>query len=793
MKNRIVLYAALAAVLQIPFCGYAVTQAKYLKKPTHFFKSMASTPQPTSCLTGAFTKTGDSNWYNIALQITNNCGSTVDFQNATITFNTMNSLNTNFWGNFSPLSYPDNNLQITSQSSSGSGFLASMLLHFPIASWANSKLPNGKSITILYGATSASYDPTSVKVYINGTPVQSGEIDLTNNTTQPSGTSQSYAPIDVSLAGQLITVMQVPWGGTVSLTGLVPGTYTISPENVTGSQGNPYQGTAVPNILTVNANQKVSSTITYNQIMLFGSINVQVPAIPSVLAGYQNSPAITFTRADTGASATSAVSWNGVTNVPQLANGVTYNFSTPVISFNGNRCAGNFSPASLVSSSTAPQTTTLSYTCKPIAQDSVTLNVSGLPAATTSINVTLTPNDGSTPVTVPVTIANGSGTGTVNLTDGVVYGVSSTSVSGYSSGFNPQPLTAASGATETINYQQQSGGRVMGYIPGWKTPPSASKLANAGYTHVFVAFALFSTTQPGQLVGAFDTVTQAYINSLHAAGIKVLISLGGASTSVAGTSVNFDQVLNMASSPTVFTQTFVQSLENMMTQYGFDGFDVDIEQGFNAGGTFTNPTGDIAVLASIINKVHADMPNALISLTPQVANISATSGFNATWGNYASLIMQTYNSLSWVQIQLYNAGCAYGLNEICYDPNATSSPDFSVAMAADLLENWPATTPSGSQTGFQPYISYLNPSQVVLGYPSVDINGNSDGSPATPTSTIKRAIQCLRTGTSCDTYIPPHNYPSIGGVFDWEVTYDQSNNFKFATDLDVCVKSGNCS
>lgn len=97
-------------------------------------------------------------------------------------------------------------------------------------------------------------------------------------------------------------------------------------------------------------------------------------------------------------------------------------------------------------------------------------------------------------------------------------------------------------------------------------------------------------------------------------------------------------------------------------------------------------------------------------------------------------------------------------------------------MATDLLENWPAQV-NNQNTGFQPYISYLRPDQVVLGYPAPNAQGHSDGAPTTNISAIKNAIQCLRTGNAgCDQSIqgfkPPRAYSTIGGVFNWEVTYD---------------------
>lgn len=794
MKKRISLISIMTSLFFLYSSSlFAVTHKTYQGSKT--------APQPSSCIVSSFSQVGNQGWSNVSLKLTNTCGQDVDFQNATITFNSSVSINTNFWGNFGPISFPDK-LQMTSQLVSPNKFIVTIPIHIPEEPWTNSILPNGQSMTVQYGITrdvnKPTYDPTSVKVYVAGVqPVQTGEIDLTNITAQPSGVSQNVVVIDVVNNGQVITKAQLPWSGMLQIPGLAPGNYTLQPENLMDAQGNAYQGNAVPAAVVVNANQKVSSTISYALIPSLGKMNIHVAPMPNALSGYTNNPSVTLTRADTGSAVIQTIPWNTTTIINQLANNVTYSFGTATINYKGNRCAGSFVPATLMSRTQSPQTTQLSYSCIPVAVDQVAINVSGLPSTTTSVDLTFTPNDGSAVINKTVAISHGQGSDTVNLNDGVIYNASASPISGYNVLFNPQPLTAANAAIENVTYQQQSGGKIIGYLPGWKIPPSATSLANAGYTHILVAFGVFSTTTPGKIMSAFDTVTKNYIDGLHNAGIKVSLSLGGASSSAPDTSVNFHEVLSLASSPTVFQQTFVQSVESVVSQYGFDGIDIDIEQGLNGGGTFAKPTGDIAVLANILKQLHHDLPNLLISLAPQVANISANRGFDATWGNYASLIMQTYDVLSWVGIQLYNTGSAFGVDNIVYDPNTVSSPNFSVAMATDLLANWPAVDSSGRITGFQPYISYLQPNQVVIGYPAPNAQGKSDGGPVTPTATIKRAIQCLRTHTagsnSCDTYVPPQAYPSIGGVFNWEVTFDQANNFKFATDLKACVIGSNCN
>jgi chitinase len=745
-------------------------------------------PQASSCIQTTWSNSGSKYWQTIYLTFTNQCGMSVDFQNTTVTFLNKSNLNTSFWGQFNPLSYPDNNLQITSQPQFFRNYLSTFYLHFPNYTGANSVLPNKKSFTVIYGAPSADFIANSVNVYL-GTPVNTGEIDFINTSSQPVNVSQSYALIHVDFNGQPLMDVQTPWASTVKMNNLVAGTYTLLPVNITDSYGNVYQGTANPATISLTSGSIVSSNITYSMIQPNGSIAFKVQALPAELSGYTDRPSVLLKSQTSSTNA--IVNWNTTTTVSNLINGTTYSFESPTISYNGYSCVPIFNPTFATASATTP-IVNVSYTCIPVVQDTITVNVSGLSSSTPSIAATFTPNNGSSPVTQTINLTNGQGSGTVKLVDGVIYTVSSTSVNGYTVSFAPQPLTAIANATEAITYSAIStgAGRIIGYIPGWKTPPTASDLSTAGYTHMLVAFGVFSTTNPGQITSAFDTITVSYIKSLQNLGIKVLLSLGGASTNIPNTTVNFHQVLSSASSPDAFTQTFIMSLENLITTYGFDGFDFNIESGLNAGGTFTNPQGDIAVLANIINTLHAKHPLLLLTLAPQTANISATSNFNETWGNYSSLIMQIYNSLDWVGVQIYNSGCMLGIDSVCYDPNATNSPNFSVAMAADLLENWPISS------GFQPYISYLKPSQVVLGYLIPNAQGKGDGTPIYPNSTIKRAIQCLRTAVknsnSCDTYAPPKAYPGLGGVFGWEVTYDQNNNYKFATGLKDCVVNGVC-
>ncbi len=148
--------------------------------------------QPTTCVNSLFTATGNQHWKSIVLKLTNNCNQAVDFQNSTVSFQTTAALNTSFWGDFSPLSYPDNALNISSQPQSDGNYLATLNLHFPSYPGANSKLPVGSSISIKYGATTDSHIEGTANVYLS-TTVESGSIQLINAATKPTNVSQGYA------------------------------------------------------------------------------------------------------------------------------------------------------------------------------------------------------------------------------------------------------------------------------------------------------------------------------------------------------------------------------------------------------------------------------------------------------------------------------------------------------------------------------------------------------------------------------------------------------------------------
>ncbi|MCE0723762.1 glycoside hydrolase family 5 protein [Legionella resiliens] len=410
---------------------------------------MAAMAQPTACITSQFSAIGDQHWKTVTLKLTNNCSQAVDFQNSTITFKSKTSISTSFWGDFSPLSYPDNALNIASQLQTDGAFLATFTLHFPSYPGANSKLPVGSSFQIKYGVSSDNHIESSVNVY-TGSVIESGILILNNASSKPANVSQNYALVHLSFNGQIINNIQLPWATATTLTGLAAGNYSLAPESVSGSNGDIYQGSAVPSTFTLTANQTVNAAVNYTLMQPTGKLAINLQALPSELSGYGSNPTALITQSQTGSSVTQPLTWNTLTTVPHLKEGEAYTFSTPSINYNGYNCVPSFSPTSLVASSATTPSTNLTYQCVQVVQDTVTINVSGAPAHLNTLTVVMTPNDGSNVISKVIDLNNGNGSSTVQLTDGVIYTFAAEAVSGYSINFSPQPLTATASAVETI-------------------------------------------------------------------------------------------------------------------------------------------------------------------------------------------------------------------------------------------------------------------------------------------------------------------------------------------------------
>lgn len=272
--------------------------------------------------------------------------------------------------------------------------------------------------------------------------------------------------------------------------------------------------------------------------------------------------------------------------------------------------------------------------------------------------------------------------------------------------------------------------------------PLRLSAVNANYTIIAVAFANADPSNPGGVTFSIDSglssalggyTTANFISdiqTLHSQGKKVIISVGGANGTIS---------VSDATSAT----NFANSVFSLIQTYGFDGVDIDLENGIN-------PTFMTSALQQLSSKVG---PGLIITLAPQTVDMQSTSN------GYFQLALNIKSILTIVNMQYYNSGSMNGCDGKLY---SQGTEDFLVALACIQLQGG------------------LRPDQVGLGLPaSTSAAGGGFVSP----SVVNAALDCLETGTNCGSFKPSTTYPGIRGAMDWSINWDASNSYNFANTI----------
>jgi chitinase len=280
---------------------------------------------------------------------------------------------------------------------------------------------------------------------------------------------------------------------------------------------------------------------------------------------------------------------------------------------------------------------------------------------------------------------------------------------------------------------------LTGYWQNFYNGARALRLADVPTTYdiIAVAFADAVPGRPGgvtfnldsglssQLGGYTDAQFRADVRTVKARGQKVIISVGGERGTV-------------SVGDSTAASNFAADIRSMISTYGFDGVDIDLENGISAG-----------PMATALRNIHAG-GGTIITMAPQTIDMQNTSA------GYFQLALNIKDILTIVNMQYYNSGTMLGCDQQVYGQGTVN---FLTALACIQLQ------------------SGLRPDQVGLGLPASP--SGAGGGYQSP-SNVNNALNCLARGTNCGTFRPATTWPGIRGAMTWSINWDASNGYQFA-------------
>jgi chitinase len=222
------------------------------------------------------------------------------------------------------------------------------------------------------------------------------------------------------------------------------------------------------------------------------------------------------------------------------------------------------------------------------------------------------------------------------------------------------------------------------------------------------------------------------IAAVKARGQHVIISVGGQNGSISVSS-------------STSAGNFASSVNSLIAKYGFEGVDIDLENGVSA--TF---------MAQALRAVKS---GSIITMAPQTIDMQNVNT------EYFKLALAIKDILTICNMQYYNSGSMLGYDGKVYSQGGV---DFLTALATIQLENG------------------LRPDQVGLGLPA---STSAAGSGYVSPSIVNQALDILARGTTGGSFHPPRTYPSLRGAMTWSINWDASNGYNFANSVSAKLKT----
>lgn len=277
---------------------------------------------------------------------------------------------------------------------------------------------------------------------------------------------------------------------------------------------------------------------------------------------------------------------------------------------------------------------------------------------------------------------------------------------------------------------------VTGYWQNFDNGAKKQKLTDVPDDYDIVAVAFADATQtPGEVGFTLDKATgygsdddfKKDIDALHSKGKSVILSVGGEKGAV--------QVADDAAAG-----KFADSIVGLMDKYGFDGVDIDLENGLNS-----------TYMSKALKAIHDKKSDVVVTMAPQTVDMQSPDN------EYFKTALDTKDFLTAVNMQYYNSGSMNGCDGKTY---AQGSVDFLTSLACIQIKGG------------------LSPSQVGIGVPATS---QAAGSGYVDPGVVNKALDCLAKGTGCGDFKPEKKYPDIRGAMAWSTNWDAASGNKWSS------------
>lgn len=315
---------------------------------------------------------------------------------------------------------------------------------------------------------------------------------------------------------------------------------------------------------------------------------------------------------------------------------------------------------------------------------------------------------------------------------------------------SPVSTASAEGSKLPVNV-------IVGYWHNFNNGSTVTKLGDVN-PNWDVVIASFMTTGRDYCTAEFEPDSEVYsgdlaarkaafiadVKKLQARGVKVMVSLGGQNGHI--------ELGNDAQ-----RDNFLTTAINVIKEYGFDGFDVDLEgssitiTGSDSVETCASPIQKNLnyVLHKLVEEFGSDF---MITMAPEHPYVQGgMNAWGSPWGAYLPLLNNCRDILTFIHPQYYNNNIDYWLAD---GGRITGySADSLVKLSEMLINGFP--TPKGNFPG-------LRPDQVAFGVPA---SRSAAGSGTLAISEYQSALKTLI-----------EKYPDFRGIMTWSTNWDEKEN-----------------